>query len=303
MARPKKSGDAFSYNDLAVVAGISGRAVRQVAEAGLLPQGDGIRTLKRIAVIGAIVAAGVPLMAAAQVAEALNLEFNQADGETPSGLDNLYRELPPHEIRLLSDHNDYWLHRALCRYPEIYARGRSMRGDAVLEIADREFVFVRVKGLSVSIHNPFVPGGLSKTPPPEGRIEDWRRGGNPVFVAFVEDVVPFDDDGKPTAEAIALDSKMRVAYENAVGLIAVNLSLAIRNGLDQLADHRSGQKKNCEMTIRHHPTAIPAAARPGRAYQAILPGRGVAPPHRSDAGAFHRGKVRKAALHFVPPSR
>jgi len=212
-----------------------------------LPRGDDdvcdIRTLKRVAVIGAFRASVVPLMAAAQVAEAMILEFGSDDGEAPSGLNNLWRKLPRGEISALPWRNDYGLHARLRRHPEIYTPGQAMDYDAVYEIAEREFVFLRQLKSTGSVADPFATGGISESGLSfVGRIEGWRRGGNPLFIHFGEHVRLFHEDGKATAEAKALYQKMLTARENAVGVIVVNLSLAIRNGLDRLAEHRANHE-------------------------------------------------------------
>ena len=237
MGRPRTSGDTFSFDDLAVAGGLTKSAVQHVAQASLMPRGDDdvcdIRTFKRVAVIGAFVAAGVPLMLAAQIAEAMILEFGSDDGEAPSGLNNLWRKLPHDEVSALPWRNDFGLHARLRRHPEIYSPGRAMDYDAVYEIADREFVFHRQLKSIGRVVDPFAPDGISESGlMTAGRIEGWQRGGKPLFAHF-------DDDGQPTAEARVLYDKMIAARENAVGVIVVNLSLAIRNGLDRLAEHRT----------------------------------------------------------------
>ena len=245
MGRPRKVGDDFSYDDLAVVGGITKSAVRHVADAGLLPadEKEEVRMLKRVAVIGGFIAAGVPLMAAAQVADAVQLEFNQYDGETPSGLGNLWRKLPRDEIRATPNHNDYWLHQALRGNPEIYKPGLATDSDVIVQIADREFVFAGTLHPFAPTLEPFAPDGVSSGTSPVGRIEGWRRGVNPRFIHFSEAVPLFDDDLRPTAEAQALHNSFIAARENAIGIITVNLSLAIRNGLDRLAERRAKHER------------------------------------------------------------
>ena len=243
MGRPRTSGDTFSFEDLAVVAGLTKSAIQAVSAVGLLPRRDDgvsdIRTLKRVATIGAFVSAGVPLMASAQIAKAANLDFSRADGEVPSGFDNVWHHLPADEVRELPESNDYWLHDVARRHPDIYRPGRAMSSDLIYEIAEREYVLHRPLRPFGPISDPSAPDGYRDWPAPVGRIANWRRGSTAVFVPLMEDVVPYyDDEGNPTDEAKALAAMIVAARENAVGVIVVNLSLAIRNGLDRLAERR-----------------------------------------------------------------
>lgn len=239
MARPRKTGDTFSYDDLAVVGGMTKNTFRHVADARLLPadKEDQVRTLKRVAVIGAFMAAGVPLMPAGQIADALSLEYGRADGEARTGLYDLWCKLPVDEIEALPARNAYWLHQVLLQHPGIYRPGEALARDVIFEIADRALVFTRLLPPNLTAIDPFAPEAVSSGISPVGRIEGWHRGG--AFIHFIEAVVPFGEDGEPTPAAKELYKQMIAARRNAIGLITVNLSLAIRNGLDRLAERRA----------------------------------------------------------------
>src|SRR5262249_35711930 len=136
--RPSDPGDTFSFAELAVAGGMTKRAFQHVADAerpSLLPVGSGVRVLKRTAVIGAFMDGGVPLLVAAQLARAILDEFNQNDGEAPSGLNGLVHDVANDPIlRSSSRQNDYWYHLALYQNPAIYRRGEKLKSDALINI-------------------------------------------------------------------------------------------------------------------------------------------------------------------------
>src|SRR5438477_2210127 len=118
MARTRtESGDVFSFVELAVAGGLS-KSTYQFLEKSQLLQ-DGIEDFKRVATIGALVAGGVSLMGAAAMAKTIvKLEFNQEDGEAPSGIEELFiTEFADGEAGLsYSQFNEYWFHRKLYEF-------------------------------------------------------------------------------------------------------------------------------------------------------------------------------------------
>jgi hypothetical protein len=200
-----------------------------MADYRLLPGDRGIRDLKRICVIGAFVSAGAPLLVAGRLTEKLLWSFNQTDGEMPSGLSYMASKLPS-TIRSRDpdrEPNDYWYHRDLYRRSDFYRAGEIGRSDAYVEIADREHVYLATKsGLTLlDALDPSMPETNY-----EGWIEGWGRGTEPSFRSLAE----FSEADREKSKEQAI-----FARKNAVGLLTINASLAIRNGLDRLADYRA----------------------------------------------------------------
>jgi len=237
MGRRRQSGDKFSQGDLAVAAGVSRREVQHVADMGLLPDGSDIRALKRIAVIGGLVAAGTPLLAAGALAKILaEMEFNRTDGELPSGLDYLARELPK-KSPSPTGANDFWYHRAVLPYPKIYTPGAPLPSDVLIEVVERKLLFIgNLRGLPIL---NIATGGADKASF-AGWIENWERGSQARVVHVTERIGLMDDEENPTwrKTAAAITRQVQMARRNAVGWFAVNASLAIRNGLDRVAENR-----------------------------------------------------------------
>src|ERR1051325_10514201 len=113
----KDRSDGFSYAELALAAGISRSAFQFLDRAHFLPGDRSIRDFKRLAVIGAFMAAGLPMVTAASIAKTfVTMEINQYDGEVPSGLESLLTESIENLERDAwvnnPANNDYWYHRA-----------------------------------------------------------------------------------------------------------------------------------------------------------------------------------------------
>lgn len=219
--RPKDPADAFSYTDLAVASALTKRGVELMAKDRLLPGDGGIRDLKRICVIGAFVSAGAPLFVAGRVVEKLVWGFNQNDGELPSLLVNFDRTPVKAAYPTSVTINDYWRHRAALTQPDLYTPGEPSIGDICLDVAEREHVFIR-GGVIAPNHRQY-----------EGRIEGWERGGDVSFVSLAE--------AHSEAEQSQLTQAAQARFAKAVGVLSVNASLAIRNGLDRLAEYRAGK--------------------------------------------------------------
>jgi hypothetical protein len=229
--RPKDPADEFSHSDLAIASSTTKRSVQLIADNGLLPGDRGIRDLKRICVVGAFVSAGAPMLVAGRLAEKLLWSFNQVDGEMPSGLSDMAIALNGTPRSLPDDRqsNDYWYHRDLYHRPAFYKAGEVYRSDQYVEIADREHVYLATKiGLKRSdALDPAFPETIY-----EGWIEGWGRGTEPRFNSLAE--LSEGDRENVMARAVS-------ARKNVVGLLTINASLAIRNGLDRLAAYREGK--------------------------------------------------------------
>ena len=244
----KDASDIFSYVEFAIAGDMSKRAFQHLTDANaksprseLLPVGGGIRALKRVAAIGGFMSAGVPLLPAARITAALVPELNTYDGEVQSQLGQLARHLPQHAMSRVraSEDSDYWYHRELLRHPEIYTPGAAHEGDVRVTVVDKSRVYLISEGIK---HKPlpFLNNWDRQTDlfSEFGRIEGWERGNEVIVIPTHEEV--FYDPEHPKFEIIgqAHLEASRSAYHNAVGRITVNLSLAIRNGLDRIAVHR-----------------------------------------------------------------
>lgn len=243
----KIAADIFSYTELAIAGDITKRAFQHLADANAkspnsnwLPVGKGIRTVKRLAVIGGFVSAGVPLYAAARLTSALvEAEFNTYDGEVPNGIGFLARSLPPSALDsmpAIDGDMDYWYHRALMMFPDLYVQGNALISDALVEIVDRTHIYLTSTSKLGSL-NPW-DGQIEKASY-AGRIEGWGRDREAYFVSASSMAPIYDEDPEFKTRGAALNEMSRAAYSNAVGRLTVNVSLAVRNGLDRIARHRS----------------------------------------------------------------
>ena len=171
------------------------------------------------------------MLVAGKLAEKILWSFNQTDGEMPSGLSMIARKLDSSARHFPQDTepNDYWYHRNLVGKPDIYKAGEVYRSDAYIEIADREYVYLTYRN---GIPMVGAIGSALPNTSYEGKIEGWARGSEPLFHSLAE--LPQTEWDSANAEALT-------ARTNAVGLLTINASLAIRNGLDRLAKHRGSQ--------------------------------------------------------------
>src|ERR1051325_2312171 len=233
MPRPRKDpADLFSYAELAIGGDMTKRDVQHLMESKeqLMPPGRGIRALKRAAEIGAFKATGLTLFTSARLAKTTLHEFNQSDGEAPSGLNFLARKLSREAIKLLPSQaaqtNDYHYHFALIRHPDIYPKGKALGSDAIIEIVDFRLIFHSSR--------QFPKPGLV------GWIEGLGRAGDARIVHITEKLGAIDDQENPgwRAENERLERKALNERENAVAKIIVNVSVAIRRALDRIAEYR-----------------------------------------------------------------
>lgn len=239
MPRPRKDpADLFSYAALAIGSHMTKRDIQHLLESReeLMPSGCGIQTLKRAAVIGAFRATGLTLFTAARLTKAILNEFNQYDGEAPSGLNFLAIKLPHQAIKVLlpkaEQTNDYHYHFALTRNPNIYPKGKALGSDAIIEIVDFKIVFISSR----------------KFPKPSlvGWIDGLGRGGDARIIHLTEKLGVIDDQENPgwRVKNERLEAEALSERENAVAKTIVNVSLAIRTTLDRITEHREGTLRN-----------------------------------------------------------
>jgi hypothetical protein len=238
MPRPRKDpADLFSYAELAVGSNMTKRDIQHLLESeeDLAPSDRGIRTLKRAAVIGALRAAGLTLFTAARLAKAIQDEFNQYDGETPSGLNFLARNLPPEAIKLFlpraEQTNDYHYHLALTRSSSCYRKGEGLKSDVIVEIVDFRLVFMS----TLQFPEPNLVGW----------IEGLGRGGDARIIHVAEKLGVIDDQENPSWRATneRLEAKALCERGSAVAKTTINVSLAIRTALDRIIVHRESKSQ------------------------------------------------------------
>jgi len=201
-----------------------------------VPPGRGIRALKRAAEIGAFRATGLTLFTSARLAKTILDEFNQYDGEAPSGLNFLARNLSREAIKLLPPQaeqtNDYHYHYALIRHPDSYPKGKTLGSDAIIEIVDFRLIFISSR----------------QFPKPSlvGWIEGLGRGEDARIVHVAEKLGLIDDQENPGWRAVSaqLENDALRDRENAIARTTINVSLAIRSALDRIAEHRASKSRN-----------------------------------------------------------
>lgn len=224
--------------------GAAPRANDTVHGGDLVPRGRGTETFKRFAVVGAIMGAGVPLFSAARLAKVIvKAEFNQEDGEAPSGLNYLATKLSRDEIeRFLPsqavDTNDYHYHLALTHMSG-YERGKALGSDALMEIIDRSVIMIS----SIQFPKWEIAGW----------IENWGRASE-VDITLASERAWRSEFGQKNVNEVnwttevtqavnrqyaALQAEAERTRQNAIAKITINLSLAIRNAFDRLYDHRA----------------------------------------------------------------
>ena len=207
-----------------------------------------VHAVKRVAVIGALAGAGMPLMVAGRlVAVVRKMDFNQADGEIPAGYNNLARELEAKgHWPATWPQDDFSLHKELLKHPKIYTPGKALSYDAVLEVINKQLVYVGSAGFG----SETPPDGNVRDPRFSGRIEGWARDSAMRFVSGAEFIVCDPADPKYEEDQRKLISLVEDVRPNALAKIVVNASLAIRTGFDRLAEyqanHRDGRRKRTQ---------------------------------------------------------
>ena len=230
MARPfKNPTDVFGYEELALAGGMTRREIQHLMEVKeFIPPGRGIKALKRVASIGAFKSLGYSLYAAARISRALLDDFNQNDGELPSGVGHLVKKLPREASSAIpAGEGDYYSHLALWQHPDIYKRNQQHGSDAILEIINNRSI----------IH--YIPD----LPKPElfGWVQSINRGQD-VVIEHLSQRLPVPNGHNSTEinhATAALVAETIIERDNAISRSIVNLSLAIRTALDRIADARA----------------------------------------------------------------
>lgn len=260
MARPGRSAaEVFTSREMAVAADLSARNFALLAHQNLAPrplsEGSGkaghrsydSAGLAHAALAGALHLAGFELLVSARLAAAFADDYGASHGRLPSNLNAFVRgELNPHKKLPwgetpkdlpLDFEQDYWLHYLLRNRSSVYQRGIAIRGDCMIEIADHAFVLTHTLGLEkIKVFSPVSREGLSASP-------DYRiigRGTSARIVAVHEEIdsLDFQIDPKSTEKMRQLEHEYLNSRKDAVTVVRINLSLAIRNAFDRLQDDR-----------------------------------------------------------------
>ncbi|MBP7817080.1 MAG: hypothetical protein KA085_13200 [Phenylobacterium sp.] len=258
MGRPTKtSGSAFTSRELALGAELTLRNFSLLHEEGLAPKAmtsgggrGGHRlydspALAHAALIGALHLAGFELLVAARLAAAFAEEAALVYGKLHSNvavfLQSPFNPKPgyrPWTATAADDlDDDFWVHGRLLGSVVNYQPSVAVIGDMTIEIADHEYVLTGHHGApALKIHSPVSKGGLPANP-------DYRivgRGSAARIVPITDEVdnLDFSTDPVSAARYKALEVDYLAARDNAVALVRINVSLAIRSAFDRVVQDR-----------------------------------------------------------------
>jgi len=220
------------------------RAVQILFDERLVPPGGDSRTLKRVASIGAFVAAGVPLMVAGRLSEELRATLS-SDGEMSSRIpDFLYKLSDEARSDIPSDASEYDHHRFLCEHLASYNPTRACDFDTRIEVVDRNLVFCTDKS-GIAIGNSPDRHDAAFC----GWITGWERGEDANFVDLtsrVHEVIGLkrgewseEINERYYATLRHYERKARQLREDAIGKLTVNVSLAIRLAFCRIMNYRA----------------------------------------------------------------
>jgi hypothetical protein len=268
MARPGRNTplNRFSSTELAIGANLPTRTFALLKEASIAPDpvnlahGKGSHALydseglEHAGVIAGFWAAGMPAFLAARLASAFYNEWRLC-GYT--GLDKLsrlnffWRKAARDNSSFLSDVTDtFTLHRALRTRTNVYKANSSLNEDMVVEIVDLRYVFDPSRADNkIPIHSP-VSGSVWATPAFR-IVSGWERGEDVIISSIADEVPNFDFSADERSAAIykAIETEFLNARQNAVGLLRVNVSLAVRNAFDAVHEYREqGTKRRSWFT-------------------------------------------------------
>lgn len=227
MARPRKidSPDEFTATEVRIAGNISEGNMKMLRRGCLFPEpmapsdgkaGYGLygrKSVDRASIAGGLVYGGVELVAAARLAKEI---------------------MHPEHFGGVTDNLEYAAHAEESPIP-----GEAWRGDQILTIVGRQYVFV-------DIYDP-IRQWASETP--VLTIYGWESGQTPLFVPNIDRVSdsfigPGEDGWIPwQAEIDRVDNEARAARRRAVALLQINLSLACRNGLDAILARRAQRQR------------------------------------------------------------
>lgn len=243
--KPQPNRHLFTAPEMEAGSGVSHRNFVFLAERDLLPPAEvgggkgrsrawAMRGLSWMATVGAIHGSGIDLLLAAKLVHAAIFDLESSRGHLWSNLESILRsarKMPTIEEVPGGAYNDYWMHRWIKRNTDSYVERQSIKTDATIEIADKAYCY------EGAIWSPPYSGsgfpGLCRV--------SLVRGGDvevvtPLTEAGYSAETPYDGS-EPIPDRIL--EEYRQAYRNSVGLIRVNISLAIRNALDAVERYRA----------------------------------------------------------------
>jgi hypothetical protein len=246
----RKDPNYFGRQVLATASGLTIRNLQHLDEAGLLPVARDVRTLKRLAAIGAFAASGMGPISAARLVTAVLDEFNQTDGEVPSGVNNEWRKLSAAEpnvaSRLTGCDGEFALFEAMHELDKI-ADGE-LPSDVIVEFkafGDRDDKRVRifVHPYRTDIKSIDLDGELSDVSI-VGWVEGWGRGSDESRIVRAAERINLDDP--EMRKQVADDTRRLWARKDAVIQVTVNVSLAIRRAFCRVIDFRKTKREEQE---------------------------------------------------------
>ena len=186
-------------------------------------------TVAHMAMIAGVHGAGLSLYASASIVGMFLDEHSAHPPARFSFLDGSYSF--GHGVQ----HGE-WFHVAcdLRSMPEAgYMRGEPNDGDGVIYVADRQYVLEGKRNPRI---RSTVPDGIDpKLPHPLCRIDDITKADTDVVFVTEEFEAGPDEDFRRAYEVY------HSALRRSVGLLTVNLSLAIRNAFDRIQDRREAK--------------------------------------------------------------
>lgn len=238
MARPKHNDPTlFVVSELEIATGFSKRNIQLLRDRALGPfhgtagEYDGKYSedvLAELAIIAAINSAGYPLLLSAPIASCfLEDKLNHPIGRF--GWTDKFAKRHPHNTGGMS-----WF-QAHCgmRFEDVeYRPGCVLDEDSTILVADR--TFVAQHSLEMPRLKFAVPKGVDGFGPmPLGRLEGMVRAKDTRFIPIYDEIT--FDGGENEAKHYLLYQN---AVKQALGLVRVNVSLAIRRAFDNIHDLR-----------------------------------------------------------------
>jgi hypothetical protein len=250
--------DHFLLSELALGAGVPLGGLEIVARDPLIlspindvsgrgaPRFYGVTELGRAAMIGAFAAAGAGTVLASRLAAVLADQFelelaelgfaNQIDDNLDPLVKWIVENEPqfPWDRPLESTGGTFWTHHALRTRSGIYLPGRALDGDTLVEVVDRRYVFEHERGSKTVLCN----SGARLPVRPCYMIDGWARDSDVKVEDIGDGLTRYIGDRVILEKYREREAEFLDARENAVGTVIINVSLAIRNALDRVHDHR-----------------------------------------------------------------
>lgn len=210
---------AVSLAELAVAGAMTKRQVQHLSDNELLPEPDGVRRINRVGVVGAFLSAGHSLLSAGRLAAAIADEANTYDGETPDNLTDVARMIHEDRSRALTGRisDPLFVYSVARTDRKFLIPGEPLRGDVRIEIIGGEDVFW---DWSTSALN--VLGAVERRDY-FAKVRRIARGQDVEIIHAAEQPEKTEDE-------------IKKVLVNAVSVLRINCSLAIRNAYERLLE-------------------------------------------------------------------